>query len=88
MLQELEAAADKLGVRVSYESLSASVGHGGLCRVKGQYRVIIDKRAGQDERAATLGEALAAIDPALYDAADLPESSVELIGRFGMRRAS
>ena len=61
MLQELETAAEKLGVAVSYESLAASVGLGGLCRVKGQYRVIIDKRASGNERIATLAEALARV---------------------------
>lgn len=58
VLQELEGAAEALSVKVTYEPLSASVGHGGLCRVKGQYRVIIEKRASLQERAATLAQAL------------------------------
>ncbi len=62
MLQELEAAADKLGVQVSYEALNVSVGHGGLCRVKDSYRVIIDKRTTPQERVATLAEALSKLD--------------------------
>jgi hypothetical protein len=62
MLDELEAAAAKLAVRVSYEALSATVGHGGLCRVKGQYRIIVDRRATVQERVTTLAESLAALD--------------------------
>jgi hypothetical protein len=62
MLELLEAAADQLAVKVSYEPLSASVGMGGLCRVKSQYRVIIDKRATASERVATLAAALSTLD--------------------------
>jgi hypothetical protein len=62
VLQELEHLAETLSVKVTYEPLSASVGHGGLCRVKGQYRVIIEKRASVQERAATLAQALAQFD--------------------------
>ncbi len=67
MLELLEGVAEQLSIKVSYEPLQASVGHGGLCRVKGQYRVIIDKRAVADERVTTLANALAGFDlDALY----------------------
>lgn len=62
VLQELERAAEALSVKVTYETMSASIGHGGLCRVKGEYRVIIDKRASAHERAATLAQALSQLD--------------------------
>ena len=62
MLEELESAAEQISVKVSYESLAATVGHGGLCRVKGQHRVIIDKRATVHERLATLAGSLARLD--------------------------
>ncbi|MEZ4368644.1 MAG: hypothetical protein R2939_20560 [Kofleriaceae bacterium] len=62
MLELLEAAASQLAIKVSYESLAASVGHGGLCRVKGQYRVIVDKRATPQERVAIVASALASFD--------------------------
>ena len=62
MLQELEQAAEHLAVKVSYETFVATIGHGGLCRVKGQYRVIIDKRASVHERVATLAQALGQLD--------------------------
>ncbi len=85
MLQELEAAAEKLSVTVSYESLGASVGNGGLCRVKGSYRVIIDKRSTARERVATLAEALARFDSSgLY----LTPSVREVVDYYAARRAS
>jgi hypothetical protein len=62
MLELLEATADQLDVKVSYEPLQSSVGHGGLCRVKGTFRIIIDKRATTDERITTLATALATFD--------------------------
>jgi len=63
LLSELSQVASELGVKVSFESLSASVGLGGLCRVKGQHRIIVDKRAGTDERIATVAESLARLHP-------------------------
>lgn len=62
LLELLEGAADQLGIRVSYEPLQSSVGNGGLCRVKGVYRVIVDKRATAEERVTTLATALATFD--------------------------
>jgi hypothetical protein len=61
LLELLEAAAEKLKVRVSYEPLQSSVVHGGLCRVKGEYRIIVDKRATAEERMTTLATALAQV---------------------------
>lgn len=67
VLETLEGAAAQLGVRVTYEPLAtAGLGgpgtHGGMCRVKGELRVIIDKRATPQERVATLATALARLD--------------------------
>jgi len=58
-LELLETAAEQLEVRVSYEPLQSAVVHGGLCRVKGEYRIIVDKRATAEERVTTLATALA-----------------------------
>ena len=58
-LELLEAAAEQLKVRVSYEPLQSSVIHGGLCRVKGEYRIIVDKRASAEERVVMVATALA-----------------------------
>ena len=62
LLELLENAADQLGVRVSYEPIQSTVMHGGLCKVKGQYRIIVDKRATAEERVATVAAAIAAFD--------------------------
>ena len=61
VLEMLEAAAEQLHVRVSYEQLQTSVVHGGLCRVKGGHRIIVDKRASAEERVTTLATALAQV---------------------------
>lgn len=62
LLELLEHAAEQLSIKVSYEPLQSMVVHGGLCRVKGQYRVIIDKRATAEERVITLATALGQFD--------------------------
>ena len=62
VLELLENTADQLGIRVSYESLTTSIGSGGLCKVKGAYRIIVDKRATAEERVVTLATALATFD--------------------------
>jgi hypothetical protein len=62
VLELLESAAEQLKVRLSYEALQTSGihgGHGGLCRVKGEYRIIVDKRASAEERVTTVATALA-----------------------------
>ncbi|MGE0546714.1 MAG: hypothetical protein AB7O24_24545 [Kofleriaceae bacterium] len=63
-LELLEQTAEQLGIRVSYEPLQIGIksNHGGLCRVKGEYRVIVDKRATTEERVATVATALARFD--------------------------
>jgi hypothetical protein len=66
MLELLENAAEQLAIKVSYEPLQttgiSSGMRGGLCRVKGQHRIIIDKRANDEERLATLAGALSGFD--------------------------
>jgi hypothetical protein len=61
LLELLEAAAEQLEIRVSYEPLQTSVVHGGLCRVKGEYRIIVDKRVSAEERVSTLATAIARV---------------------------
>ena len=64
LIEILENAAQQLGVRVQYEALAAAgpTGGGGLCKVKGEWRVIIDKKTAPSERAAILADALATMD--------------------------
>jgi hypothetical protein len=78
-LSKLEDAATLLGVKVSYEVLGASVGHGGLCRVKGEFRVIIDKRASTEERVTTLAGSLAGVLRRLGDTAEVDPKVRNLI---------
>ncbi|MCA9657797.1 MAG: hypothetical protein KC486_05595 [Myxococcales bacterium] len=62
-LHELEEVAKSLGVRVSYDPMHGpSKGGGGLCRVRGEYRVIVDKRLRPSERVRVLAEALRSFD--------------------------
>jgi hypothetical protein len=85
ILQQLEGAAENLAVQVSYEPLSASVGHGGLCRVKGKYRVIIDKRASVHERLATLAQSLSQLDTS---GLELSAPVREVLHYYSVQRAS
>ncbi len=62
-LRELERVAEELGVRVSYEPMAGVVsGAGGLCRVRGEYRIIIDRRLRTPERVNLLADALSRFD--------------------------
>lgn len=85
MLAELEGVAQALDIKVSYEALASSVGGGGLCRVKGVYRVIIDKRCATGERVSTLAEALSRFDTS---ALELSADARSLISYYQVRRAS
>jgi hypothetical protein len=82
VLELLETAAGQLKVRVSYEPLQTSVVHGGLCRVKGEYRIIVDKRATAEERVTTLATALAQVlklnRPGIHVGAGAANDPVEL----------
>lgn len=89
LLELLEAAADQLGIRVSYEPLQHSVVNGGLCRVNKQYRIIVDKRATSEERVATLAGALATLPADRLDELELPAKVRELIKVYeGKRRTA
>jgi hypothetical protein len=94
MLEELEAFAADLAVKVSYESLASSVGTGGLCRVRGEYRVIIDKRAQVGDRLGALVHALAQLPTLGPDlvagtgGASLSAPVRHLLRHYAQRRAS
>jgi hypothetical protein len=86
VLASLEQAADKLGIKVSYEALAEVAYGGGLCKVKGSYRVIIDKRATVGERVSTLARALASFDT---DGVHMTPSARELVDELtALTRAS
>jgi hypothetical protein len=61
--ETLEQAAAQLGVRVRYETMTGdTAGSGGLCKVKGEWCVIVDRKTPSADRAALLIEALAGFD--------------------------
>jgi hypothetical protein len=70
LLELLENAADQLNIRVSYEPLQTSVVHGGLCKVKGEYRIIVDKRATTEERVVTVATAVSTFDTTELELSD------------------
>jgi hypothetical protein len=92
ILELLESAAEQLNIKVSYEPLQVSgiqTGlRGGLCKVKGTYRVIIDKRATNEERVTTLATSLAGFDTTELE---LPQKVRDLLRMYegtGPRRAA
>ena len=86
VLELLEKTAEQLGIRVSYEALAMVVGmHGGLCKVKGAYRVIVDKRATAEERVITLATALAKFDTSELE---LAPKAREILRRYSMSEGS
>jgi hypothetical protein len=92
MLELLENAADQLGIKVSYEPLqTASVQtgmRGGLCKVKGTFRVIIDKRATNEERMVTLATALAGFDTSELELSQKVRDLLRTYEGSGPRRAA
>lgn len=62
-LSELERLATDLEVDVSYEPMRGLVqGVGGLCRVRGRYRIIVDRRLKPPERLQIVADALRRFD--------------------------
>jgi hypothetical protein len=63
MTEALEAVAAQVGVKVRYEAMTGeTAGAGGLCRIRGEWHVIIDRKTPPSERASLLAEALATFD--------------------------
>ena len=92
MLELLENAADQLGIKVSYEPLQTSgiqTGlRGGLCRVKGVYRIIIDKRATNEERMTTLATAIAGFNTTALELPPKVRDFIRMHEGTGPRRAA
>ena len=81
-LKELETVAEKKKIRVSYEAIGGELGMGGLCKVKGEHRVIIDKRATDGDKVNVLAAALAKFD---LEDVFMPEELRSLIGKHVKR---
>jgi hypothetical protein len=54
MLEELEQVAGALKIKVVYERLTPEASPGGLCKVGGEYRVLIDRHVPLLERLSVL----------------------------------
>jgi len=68
MTEGLESVASQLGIRVRYEAMTGeSMGAGGLCKIRGDWAIIIDKRATPSDRVAILVDALAGFETAGLD---------------------
>jgi hypothetical protein len=92
MVELLENTAEQLGIKVSYEPLQTSgisTGlRGGLCRVKGTYRIIIDKRASTEERMTTLATALGSFDTTELELSQKVRDLLRTYEGTGPRRAA
>ena len=92
MVELLENTAEQLAIKVSYEPLQTSgisTGlRGGLCRVKGAYRIIIDKRATTEERMTTLATALASFDTTELELSQKVRDLLRTYEGTGPRRAA
>ncbi len=64
ILQHLEETAEKLQIKVHYVNLRKDYYHSrsGLCKVKGEFRIIIDKHIHLSEKIDVLVEALKDFD--------------------------
>jgi hypothetical protein len=78
ILEALEQAASQLEVRVRYDALTASgvSSAGGLCKVKGEWWLILDRKATPADRVAMLADALAGFET---DSLELPAKAREVI---------
>ena len=63
-IRELEETAEKLNISVKYEKLKGVSGRllGGLCKIKGEYRIIIHSSAEKREKIEILKKALRQLD--------------------------
>ena len=60
LLSQLEEVADRLGITIRYETLTLeeSSSPGGLCRIEGEYVLILDPQAPVREKVQVLIKAL------------------------------
>lgn len=79
ILEEFEGACTKLGVALVYAELTGEgMSTGGLCKVKGEWRVIVEKRASTGEKVSVVARALAGFD---LDTIFLSPQARELVTR-------
>ena len=86
MTEVLEQAASQLGIKVRYETMTGdSAGAGGLCKLRGEWTVIMDRKSAPSDRAALLLDALTGFD---FESVFLPPQIREaLVERKAATRA-
>jgi N-dimethylarginine dimethylaminohydrolase len=64
VLSQLEGLANTLGIQIRYEKIIEDElsGAGGLCRVKGEWVIIVNSRATINEKIQTLAKSLKNFD--------------------------
>jgi hypothetical protein len=64
ILSQLEELSDTLGVKIRYEKIlkEGSFFIGGLCKIKGEDIIIINSKAGIDDKIEILAKALVSYD--------------------------
>jgi len=64
VLENLEVLAGKLGVQVVYGNLRGDEppAEGGLCKVKGEYKIFLDRKEGTEGRIRILARALSSFN--------------------------
>ena len=64
LLTQLEELAEKLGIAVRHENVTMEEisGAGGLCRIRGQYILILHSRATMKEKIQVMADALRRFD--------------------------
>lgn len=87
LYEELTLAAEKAGISVRTEPFDKAVpekqgGRGGLCRLKGEWIVLIDARAPLVDRIAALAAALAEVD---LDDVYMPPVARATIGAYAAK---
>ncbi len=64
ILESLENIADKLDIEIVYEQVSSDefLSNGGICKLKGQYKIFIDPYEPLKKKIAILVRALSSFD--------------------------
>jgi len=64
ILDQLEELAESLGIKIRYEQLQkeGTFFPGGLCKVKGENILIINSKAGMEDKIETLAKAVISFD--------------------------
>lgn len=64
ILQQLEELAERLSIKVTYDSLKeGSINtRGGLCKVSGDYRIFVEKKLTANEKADVIARCISRFD--------------------------